>query len=384
MKKIHLTLCMLLITSYLMAQQGMENTIIKQYGAVPVKTKTISLIDNSKGLGDTAGFSSNYMPAIVQSHLNGGYGLTVTGGGKIGYWWGTSESPADTAKDVWIQCYESLDGMPLHIVGIGFYCINKTIMTGDGTTDTLMFSIQKILSNGCGTAYNSGTWTYGPGPKAYLNSTGTNATLLTKTKMTVAAIDTSIVNGGPVFNYMALPSPITVTTSNPSSMFAVAVDFFQARMKGDTVYLICDDQNDGLALKYSQSGSRCPNGNNYYYPVSNFFTYNGSDGGLDDNGALFAVMSPTTGMNETFINGMKLGVRNTHDGTFLDYAIQSNSNVTFKIHDIMGRFVKGYSEGNKASGEYSFNLNTRDMAPGEYIVIMNACGRSLAKQIIIQ
>jgi hypothetical protein len=375
---------MLLIASYIMAQQGMENTIIKHFGAVPVKTKTLSLIDNSKGLGDTAGISSHYMPALVQTHLNGGYGLTVTGGGKIGYWWGTSESPADTAKDVWIQCYESLDGLPLNIVGIGFYCVNKTIMSGDGTTDTVVFSIQKIKSDGCMISYSGTTATRGPGPKGYLNTGGTNGTLLAKTKMTVAAIDTSIVNGAPVFNYMALPTTVYVTGSNPLTMFAVAVDFFQPRMKGDTVYLICDDQNDGMALKYSQSGSRCPNGTSYYYPISNFFTYNGTDEGLDNNGALFAVLSSVEGINESFINGMKLGVRNTTHGAILDYAIQTNSNVTFKIHDIMGKFVKGYSEGNRASGEYSFNLNTQDMAPGEYIVIMNACGRSLAKQIFIQ
>lgn len=374
---------MLLMAGFLMAQQVIETPRIHQYGAVPVKTKAIQLIDNTKGLGDTAGFSSNYLPAIVFANLNAGYGLSMTGLGKVGYWWGTNRSPADTATDVWIQCYDAVDGSPMNIVGIGFYCIGKEIMSGDGTLDTVKFYIEKIKADGCMVSYNTGTPVYGPGPKAYLNTGGATGTLVAQTSMTVAAIDTTLTNGL-VFNYMPFPSTVSVTGSDPTTMFAVAVDFFQPRMAGDTVYLVCDNNGDGQSLKFSQQGDRMPDGDGYYLPMSNFFNYNGADGGLDNNGALFAVMSSVAGINETFINGMKLGVRNTFDGAILDYAIKTDSKVTFKIHDIMGRFVKGYYEGNKVAGEYSFNLNTSDMAAGEYIVIMNACGRSLAKQIIIQ
>lgn len=385
MKKVYITICMLLMTGFLMAQQVVGTPKIRHNGAVPINTKSLLLNNSStRGLGDTAGFSANYLPAIVMADLVGGYGMTATGIGKIGYWWGTNYSPADTAYDVWIQCYETIDGSAIHIDGIGFYCVNKSIMSGNGTTDSVIFSIQKIMSDGCMVSYNNSTPAYGPGPKAYLNSTGTTGTLLINTRMAVADIDTSL-SAGLVFNYMAFPSSLAVTASNPASMFAVTADFFQPRMHGDTVYLICDADGDGMSLKYSQSGERCPNGTSYYYPMSNFFNYNGSDGGLDNNGALFAVMSSTIGMNENFINGIKLGVRNeANGGAILDYAIQSNANVTFRIHDISGHFVKEYTEGNKVAGQYSVNLNTSNLAAGEYIVIMNAGGKALAKKFIIE
>ena len=201
--------------------------------------------------------------------------------------------------------------------------------------------------------------------------------------MALADIDTSL-SQGLVFNYVTFAAPVSITTSAPVDMFGIACDFFQPRMAGDTVYFVCDDQGDGQAMKFSQQGDRMPNGTGFYYPMSNFFTYNGTDGGLDNNGAIFAVMSPTIGISENFINGMKLGVRNTSDGAILDYAIQSNSKVNFIIHDITGKLVDGYAEGNKTAGQYSLKLNSNRLAPGQYIVIMNACGRSLAKQIIIQ
>lgn len=388
MKKIYITISIVLLTSFLMAQQGMEGPRIHHYGAVPVMTKNLTLPSNfgSKDLGDTTGFSTNYVPQVVFANLVGGYGLTATGVGKIGYWWGTNKSPADTATDVWIQCYQTIDASPINVIGIGFYCVNKTIMSGDGTLDSVRFYLQKTKVDGCMTEYTSGTPgvpVYGPGPKGYLNMTGTNGTCVAKARMALADIDTSL-SQGLVFNYVTFAAPVSITTSAPVDMFGIACDFFQPRMAGDTVYFVCDDQGDGQAMKFSQQGDRMPNGTGFYYPMSNFFTYNGTDGGLDNNGAIFAVMSPTIGISENFINGMKLGVRNTSDGAILDYAIQSNSKVNFIIHDITGKLVDGYAEGNKTAGQYSLKLNSNRLAPGQYIVIMNACGRSLAKQIIIQ
>ncbi len=388
MKRIYIAISFVLLTSFLMAQQVIETPRIHHYGAVPVTTKNLTLPASfgSKALGDTAGFSTNYVPNLVFANMVGGYGLTSTGVGKIGYWWGTNKSPADTATDVWIQCYQTIDASPIVVAGIGFYCVNKTIMSGNGSTDSVRFYLQKTKADGCMISYTSGSPAvpvYGPGPKAYLSTTGTNATCVGKTRMAVKDIDTTL-SAGLVFNYMTFPTPITISTSAPVDMFAIAVDFFQPRMLGDTVYLVCDAQGDGQGLKYSQSGDRMPNGTGYYYPMSNFFTYNGTDGGLDNNGAVFAVIAPTIGISENFINGLKLGVRNTGDGAILDYAIQSNSDVNFVIHDINGKFVKSYAEGKRLAGQYSLNMSSSNLSSGQYMVIMTAGGRALAKQFIIQ
>jgi hypothetical protein len=202
------------------------------------------------------------------------------------------------------------------------------------------------------------------------------------TYMTLADVDTSLTNGL-VFNYAAFDAPITVTGSNPDG-FAITADFHQPRVNGDTIYLVCDDQGDGQQLMYSQSAYVMPDFSSYYAPTSNYFTYNGTAGGLDNNGALFAIISGGGGINDDYFQGMKLSARNTSDGqTILDYAVENAGNVTFKIHDIAGKYVAGYMEGNKSAGSYSLNLNT-NLPTGQYLVIMTAGGNMMGKQIFVR
>jgi hypothetical protein len=382
MKKFYLSIALLLVAGIAMAQLQAPASLIKQYGAVPMMSKQIPMFDNSKAAGDTVGLSSNYLPQIVLANLVGGYGLTQTGLGKIGYWWGTSGAPMDTAMDIWIQCYENTGGTPIVIEGIGFYCVNKEVVAGDATTDTIFFLVNKLLPDGCGIGYSSGTWTYGPGPQFYYSTTAPDGTLLGMTYMTLADVDTSLTNGL-VFNYAAFDAPITVTGSNPDG-FAITADFHQPRVNGDTIYLVCDDQGDGQQLMYSQSAYVMPDFSSYYAPTSNYFTYNGTAGGLDNNGALFAIISGGGGINDDYFQGMKLSARNTSDGqTILDYAVENAGNVTFKIHDIAGKYVAGYMEGNKSAGSYSLNLNT-NLPTGQYLVIMTAGGNMMGKQIFVR
>lgn len=375
-------MAMMLVAGFASAQQILPQSLMHNRGAIRLD-QNIQVMNNAKGLGDTAGMSVNYMPALNMANLVGGYVMTNSSSVRIGYWWGTSGTVADTSSDVWIQCYEATDASVLRIAGIGFYCVNYDIQSGNGQLDTVELMLNKIYSDGCGIGYNSGAWTYGPGPAAYLNTTGATGSLLGTLKITVPEIDTSLSNG-PVFNYRAFPEPITVTGSSPAYMFAVCANFHSPRMNGDTVYFCCDDNGDGAQLSYSQSGNVCPDGANYYLPTSNYFTYNGTAGGLDNNGAIFAVMASTIGVDESYLNGVKLNIRNSSNGAILDYSLKNNGKVSLQIHDINGKYVKGFNQGVQMAGDYSLDLQTSNLPAGSYLVIMNAAGKHVAKQFVIQ
>jgi hypothetical protein len=390
MKKITLYFVAIIISLSLSAQQAIQGSAsIKKYGAIPVTNKKIKVnteVQSSKNVGDTIGLTntSDYFPTIVLADLVGGYGMT-SGGNHIGYWWGTNGSPTDTASDVWIQVYENNGTTPLLIDGIGFYCVNKYRNPTAGIHDTVYLTVNKLFSDGCGIAYESSTqtWTNGPGPKAYLTVGGTNGSLMGKTYIRVANIDTSL-SSGLVFNYRAFTTPVLVSGSSPPGL-AVCANFHQPRVYGDTAYLVCDGNGDGYQFCYSQSGSIPGNFiGTYYLPTSNYFTYNGTPGGLDNNGALFAIVGTGVGINDDFFQGMKLELRNTQSQSYLYYAIERDCKVTLNIHDITGKLIESINPGSQAAGLYSIELNNDRFTPGQYIIVMTAGSGKMAKKVFIK
>lgn len=383
MKKFTLLFIVALLAGNVIAQQVSQTPIVKKYGVVPT-SKQIPSIYKQKAPGDTLGINLDSWPTFNFANITGGYGLTDSQDNLIGYWWGTNGAPADTAIDNWIQVWDNLGTNKLKIAGVGFYCINKnTTVSGTPQNDTVFFSINKLYSDGCMIGYaaaNNPPQTYGRGPKNYLNSTGNGASFLAGTYMTVADIDTSL-SAGLIFNYAPLTAPVTVTGTITDGL-AIVANFHQPRVNGDTVYLVCDSQGDGMMLRYGQQGNMNADGSLYWLPMSNFFTYEGSDGGLDNNAALFAVITTDAGLEADYFQGIKMDVRTTSDGPILDYAIENNCGVSVNIHDISGKLVKAFDEGSMSAGQHSISLTNLNLSGGEYIIVISAGNGRMAEKFI--
>ena len=108
-------------------------------------------------------------------------------------------------------------------------------------------------------------------------------------------------------------------------------------------------------------------------------------GMLFQGGALFAVVSDATGVNE-FFNGMKLTTypNPTTQNVTIEYTLEKNaSTVKLMVINSAGQSVINNTYNAQSAGTYKVNLDVTNLAAGTYFYQLNAGGHNFTKQLVI-
>jgi hypothetical protein len=357
MKKFYVLIAMLLVASFTFGQA-------KKVMDVTKFKKVSSAYDMSqayKTVIDTAGMSDNFSPQFGAPTFTFQRIAMTDGGAVIGWWFGNSGdiSPDSLEADMWVQAWVNTSAVK--VTGVLFLPLLKYNYSGGAAASKLSVGIYKMFpyasgQHGCVT----GTGTYGPSPWAGAVARGS---------MNIADVDTS-----GVYNYI----PLTGSGVISSGDFAVVADFKGIRVSGDTLAGFADADGNGLGLHYSQF---CVDTLNYYYVSTNHTQI-----GLDVNWSIFAIIDDGVGIEDnSSFQGLKMTLRQAPTTTFVDYAVDFNSNVTLYVYDINGKEVAKINEGTKTAGNVNtIALNTSNFAKGMYFCSLECAGGRLTKKLVIQ
>ncbi|MFL5765247.1 MAG: T9SS type A sorting domain-containing protein [Bacteroidia bacterium] len=290
---------------------------------------------------------------------------SYTGGG---YLYGNNAS-ANSFKEV-AQGYQNVNGIPVKIIGALMWFGAKESDMGSSGTSKVVIKAYNMVPNGSynqnGGALNITTLNW-PGP----------STAIASADLLFSNIDT--VN----FNYVAFsPAP---TTGTAIEGFAIGCDV-STLAAGDTTGLVSDAQNDAMEADYAfhkiVSGST-----NKWFVSDQIFSpsSSGYTGGLDNDIALWAVVSDATGIDE-FFNGIKMTTypNPAVDNVTIEYTLQKDAkNVTMFIMDPNGRKIMNNAYIGQSAGTYKVNFDASKLAAGTYFYQVNADGHDFTKQLVI-
>lgn len=348
---------MLLVASFSFGQLLVPST---NHGAIAKAAKELKVSSYlTKSTIDTAGWTGNFTPQFLVPTLEIHSYILTNSLGRDGYWFGTNgTSTSDSSMDIWSQCW--VNSGSVTVSGVLFWLSGKSL-TSAGTAPIRVWC-QKMLpyvsgAHGCVTG--TSPTTFGPSLAGAVLGQGT---------VTVAAADTAFT----AFNWVPFASLANVGTGD----FGVAVDYKAVRAAGDTAYMFCDAIGNGLGLSYSQN---CVDTSAYYYVSNNLST-------LDVNLSMFAVIESGGGINDAAsFQGLKMTLRQGANTTFVDYAVDFNSNITLYVYDVNGKEVAKINEGTKAPGIVNtISLNTSSFAKGMYFCSLECAGGRLTKKMIVQ
>ena len=320
---------------------------------------------------DTAGLV-NFVDFLPQFATSGQiYNMGYTGGGFL---YGNNKS---ANLKICAQGYQNLNPTPVKVIGAIAWFVGKQSDLGSSATSKVVIKAYAMAANRALNTNSSGTFN-----QATLNWPGPVATASASTDILYTDIDT--VN----WNYVAFATPPTFTAD-----FAIAADF-STLAAGDTAGLVCD-------RPYIASTGTPGDGNNldyafhYYQALSKWvvsdqlFSNPASPslgtGGLDNEVALFAVLSDATGVNEYF-NGMKLTTypNPSVEKAVIEYTLEKNSsNVSLVVYDITGKKMLDNSYNNQNAGTYKVEVATDKFAAGSYFYQLNANGRNFTKKFVV-
>ncbi len=193
----------------------------------------------------------------------------------------------------------------------------------------------------------------------------------TNTDILISAIDTTVAgNGG--FVFCTFPSSYIA-----SANYAVGIDL-TTLAAGDTLGMVTTDTTQSVAKDMSFDKWSDNTWHSFLEP---------GNWSLDLDIAIFPIININTGIQENFINGIKLYENYPNpfsSSTTIAYELESNAkNVTFFIHDLNGKQVKKIELGNVASGKHMLDLSASELSSGTYFVMMQADHNRLAEKMTI-
>ncbi len=103
--------------------------------------------------------------------------------------------------------------------------------------------------------------------------------------------------------------------------------------------------------------------------------------------AIFPVISTGTGLDEYFINGIKLEQNQPNPAsatTLIQYEVKNNSNVSLQVFDITGRIVLTMDEGNQLAGLHTIVIDANKLQSGTYFYSLKAGEKRLTKKMVIE
>jgi hypothetical protein len=265
------------------------------------------------------------------------------------------------------QGYDNLNVVPVQVQGVILWFAAKESDIASSPTSKVVISAYNVIPNRSRNTNGSGTFNSTvnnwPGPAV---TAGATADLM------FADIDTLD------WNYVAFPTPATFMDD-----FAVVMDVTPLA-GGDTVGLVSDNQNDAQNIDYTWHKI----GTNWYVTDQLFSPAASPDfgsGGLDNNIAMWAVIEDATGVNE-FFNGMKLTTypNPVVSKATIEYTLENSSdNVSLFVFDARGKQILNNSYGTKNAGTYKVELETSDLAAGNYFYQLRANGRLFTKKFVV-
>lgn len=97
--------------------------------------------------------------------------------------------------------------------------------------------------------------------------------------------------------------------------------------------------------------------------------------------------SPSVGIEDVaFENGLRLSSNMPNpfsDNTTINYELQENTKVTFRVMDMNGKVVFESLEGNKAAGPYTLNFNGTELANGLYNYSIITENSTVSKRMLV-
>jgi hypothetical protein len=358
--RIILSMALMLCVAILFSQNQPHQSTFK-YGFIQKEsTKTIDYVNKSTNETlDTVGLSDNFFPVFSPDGPMHIWGLIDADYNPIGYWFGVNSD----SLDGWAQCYQLYNVSQVGIEGL-LMIFGGKFDTDEDNNSSLSASVTPMAADVCIIGGTSGNYQYGAGPD--LNNPYADVSI------PISDIDT--IN---LFTYKELDQTILVTDE-----FCIVADYTDLREKGDTAYLLSDDEGDGMGLHYTQY-AKSPLGR-YYWVSTNF----GTGGVLDVNISLFAVVDlDYVNINSSsYFQGMQLTFPNiTRDPELvIQFALKNASNTSIDIISLNGQLVKSEDLGMKEAGSHHTIMDISNLQPGMYLVSLNSQGSRLIKKLVIE
>jgi hypothetical protein len=157
--------------------------------------------------------------------------------------------------------------------------------------------------------------------------------------------------------------------------FAISVDF-TTLAAGDTVGIVHSTDGDAGATDMSWEQWS----DNSWHTLYQAWP-------LDIDLFLWALVDRSVGIHEQgYLNGVRMAASPNPavDHTTVTYELQNaTDNVSMNLFDINGRLVRTYTEGNKAAGQYSLNIETASLQPGVYYYAITAGKGRIAQKLVV-
>ncbi|MCF8219369.1 MAG: T9SS type A sorting domain-containing protein [Bacteroidales bacterium] len=332
MKKIYLFIMMIAISGYVIGQERVAGEIEKKMDASLIesmdfttKTPTDTLVPY--GIQNASGLS-------VARTAEGGYIAGVNGYG-------------DLAK---AQQFPVTDGY--YVEGFLVWVGVKDVLGSAGTVDGVLYDMDG----------NTGSTTAGEGTETCPGSVLASVSL---------AMDTDVDTSGSSFTPVEFANPVLV-----SDDYAVGLDF--TNIGDDTLGVVHSADGDA---QQSELSWEMWSDNSWY---SILYAWQGLD---IDMAFLPVVDMSTQDINEhEFVNGIRMETypNPAVEQVNLDFQIQEASNVKVSIMDMTGKIVKTEDFGQKEAGKHNVKISANDLNSGNYIYVLEADNKRLAKKMVIQ
>ncbi|MCW3084559.1 MAG: Pectinesterase [Bacteroidetes bacterium] len=359
MKKIYLIAGATLLSVATFAQTGSKAGKAHVNGTKPfVHASSVERAGNdTTGIVNVIDFLPEFLPGGGAASIYG-----YTGGGYI---YGNNVD----GLNVCAQGYANLNATPVHIVGALIWFAAMESDAGSSATSKLKINTYNLAANKAYNTDNSGTFN-----STVLNAEGPSGVAVSTADLLFSNIDTMPGE----WNYVPLSVVATFTGD-----FAIGVDA-TSLAAGDTVGIVSDNQNDAanIDLAFHKYGTK-------WYVTDALFSDPASPtfgtGGLDNDIAIWAVISDATGVTE-FYNGMKLTTypNPTVDKATVEYTLEKGSNnVTLVVYDQVGRKIANNTYGHQDAGTYKVDIDASNLASGNYFYQLTANGHMFTKKFVV-
>ena len=363
MKKIYTLIAITAIAAGASAQVSDEST--KPFVQKTLPFHHITNVNRTISNPDTTGLVNytDFLPQFCPSGTPTYYGYTT--GGEL---YGRNHD----AINICAQGYLNVGPTPVRVEGVLMWFGSKYSDAGSSVTSKVVVKAWAMAANKAYNTNGSGTFNQttlnAPGPATGVNAPVASADIL------YTDIDTT------AYNYVSFP-----TASQPTftADFAVGVDF-STLAAGDTAGLVSDSKNDAANLDYAFS-----NLSGKWFVSDQMFSNPASPdlgtGGLDNDIAVWAVLTQATGINE-YYDGMKLTTypNPAVDNAVIEYTLEKNStNVSLIVFDPSGRKIVNNVYNQQSAGTYKVNVETTNLASGNYFYQLNANGQRFTKKFVV-
>lgn len=332
MKKIYLFIIMIAISGYVIGQERTAGEVEKKMDMDVIESMDFS----AKAVTDTL------VPAGIQNAT----GLSVAGSPSGGYVTG-------------VNGYGDLAKAQQFPVNNGYYVEGFLVLVGAKEIVGSADSVDAVLYDMDG---NTGSTTAGDGNQTCPKSVLASVTL---------DMDTEIDTSGD-FSVAMFNDSILRTTD-----YAAGLDF--SNTGDDTLGIVHSNQG---APQQSELSWEQWNDDSWYTMLTT------SGWGIDIDMAFLPVVDMSTSdINEhDFVNGIRMQTypNPAVNDVNLDFQIEESADVKIQILNMSGKIVKSENFGQKEAGKHNVKISTNDLNSGNYIYVLEAGNKRLAKKMVIQ